>query len=239
MPSEGKPHDRGGARSAASPYRRRAGAPGGPEAAPAPDLASADAFVWHAEGGLPTPVSEVNHVALPLLRGIDHVTGILLENTRRFAEGLPANNALLWGARGMGKSSLVKAIHAHIAAERPGALALVEIHREDIGSLPSLLALLRDAGRRFVLFCDDLSFDGSDTTYKSLKAVLEGGLEGRPENVVFYATSNRRHMMPRDMIEKRTLDGHQSGGGGRGEGLAVGPVRPLARLSQLQPGDLF
>ena len=172
-----------------------------PEPGAAPDLASADAFVWHAEGGRLAPVAEVNHVALPLLRGIDHVTNILLENTRRFAEGLPANNALLWGARGMGKSSLVKAIHAHIAAERPGALALVEIHREDIGSLPGLLALLRDAGRRFVLFCDDLSFDGSDTTYKSLKAVLEGGLEGRPENVVFYATSNRRHLMPRDMIE--------------------------------------
>lgn len=172
-----------------------------PGAGAAPDLDSADAFVWHAEGGWLAPVAEVSHVALPLLRGIDRVTGILLENTRRFAEGLPANNALLWGARGMGKSSLVKAVHAHIAAERPGALALVEIHREDIGSLPGLLALLRDAGRRFVLFCDDLSFDGSDTTYKSLKAVLEGGLEGRPENVVFYATSNRRHLMPRDMIE--------------------------------------
>ena len=172
-----------------------------PRPAPAPDLAAADAFVWHAESGLLTPVAEVSHVALPLLRGIDHVTNILLENTRRFAEGLPANNALLWGARGMGKSSLVKAVHAHIAAERPGALALVEIHREDIGSLPGLLALLGGVGRRFVLFCDDLSFDGSDTTYKSLKAVLEGGLEGRPENVVFYATSNRRHLMPRDMIE--------------------------------------
>ena len=172
-----------------------------PGAGAAPDLDSADAFVWHAEGGWLAPVAEVSHVALPLLRGIDRVTGILLENTRRFAEGLPANNALLWGARGMGKSSLVKAVHAHIAAERPGALALVEIHREDVGSLPGLLALLRDAGRRFVLFCDDLSFDGSDTTYKSLKAVLEGGLEGRPENVVFYATSNRRHLMPRDMIE--------------------------------------
>ena len=172
-----------------------------PEGGAAPDLAAADAFVWHAESGRLAPVADVSHVALPLLRGIDRVTGILLENTRRFAEGLPANNALLWGARGMGKSSLVKAVHAHIAAERPGALALVEIHREDIGSLPGLLAMLRSAGRRFVLFCDDLSFDGSDTTYKSLKAVLEGGLEGRPENVVFYATSNRRHLMPRDMIE--------------------------------------
>ena len=172
-----------------------------PEPGAAADLAAADAFVWDAESGRLAPVAEVNHVALPLLRGIDRVTNILLENTRRFAEGLPANNALLWGARGMGKSSLVKAVHAHIAAERPGALALVEIHREDIGSLPGLLALLRGAGRRFVLFCDDLSFDGGDAAYKSLKAVLEGGLEGRPENVVFYATSNRRHLMPRDMIE--------------------------------------
>ena len=172
-----------------------------PEAGSMPDLSSADAFVWHAESGRLAPVAEVNHVALPLLRGIDRVTGILLENTRRFAKGLPANNALLWGARGMGKSSLVKAIHAHIAVEQPGALALVEIHREDIGSLPGLLARLREADRRFVLFCDDLSFDGGDATYKSLKAVLEGGLEGRPENVVFYATSNRRHLMPRDMIE--------------------------------------
>jgi len=172
-----------------------------PPAAGAPDLAAADAFVWHAESGRLAPVAEVSHVALPLLRGIDRVSAILLENTRRFAGGLPANNALLWGARGMGKSSLVKAVHAEIAARRPGGPALVEIHREDIASLPRLLGLLRGAGRRFVLFCDDLSFDGGDATYKSLKAVLEGGLEGRPENVIFYATSNRRHLMPRDMIE--------------------------------------
>ncbi len=172
-----------------------------PGATAAPNLAEADAFVWHAESVRLAPVEAVSHVTLPLLRGIDHVASILLENTRRFAEGLPANNALLWGARGMGKSSLVKAVHAHIAAEQPGALALIEIHREDIGSLPSLLELLGGAGRRFVLFCDDLSFDGGDTAYKSLKAVLEGGLQGRPENVVFYATSNRRHLMPRDMIE--------------------------------------
>ncbi len=167
----------------------------------APDLAAADAFVWHAEGERLAPVARVSCVALPLLCGIDRVSAILLENTRRFARGLPANNALLWGARGMGKSSLVKAVHAEVVAERADGPALVEIHREDIASLPRLLALLRGAGRRFLLFCDDLSFDGADTTYKSLKAVLEGGLEGRPENVIFYATSNRRHLMPRDMIE--------------------------------------
>ena len=173
--------------------------------APAPpsggDFAAADAFIWHAEGEWLEPVREVNRVDLELLKGIVSQREVLLANTRRFADGLPANNALLWGARGMGKSSLVKAIHAHLNAERPRALALVEIHREDIPSLPRLLARLRQATRRFILFCDDLSFDGQDTTYKSLKAVLEGGIEGRPDNVVFYATSNRRHLMPRDMIE--------------------------------------
>lgn len=167
----------------------------------APDLAAADAFVWHAEGDSLVPVPVVNRVALELLKGIDRQRQILHDNTRRFAEGLPANNALLWGARGMGKSSLVKAIHGAINGERPGALALVEIHREDIPSLPRLLAVLRASGRRWLLFCDDLSFDGHDASYKSLKAVLEGGIEGRPANVVFYATSNRRHLMPRDMIE--------------------------------------
>ena len=173
--------------------------------APAPpsggDFAAADAFIWHAEGEWLEPVREVNRVDLELLKGIVSQREVLLANTRRFADGLPANNALLWGARGMGKSSLVKAIHAHLNAERPRALALVEIHREDIPSLPRLLARLRQATRRFILFCDDLSFDGQDTTYKSLKAVLEGGIEGRPDNVVLYATSNRRHLMPRDMIE--------------------------------------
>ncbi|HXQ66610.1 MAG TPA: ATP-binding protein, partial [Alphaproteobacteria bacterium] len=172
-----------------------------PPPSAAPDLDQADAFVWHAEGDWLDPIDAVNRVDLDLLKGIARQRDILLDNTRRFADALPANNALLWGARGMGKSSLVKAIHAHINRERPKALALVEIHREDIPSLPRLLDKLRDSKRRFVLFCDDLSFDGADTTYKSLKAVLEGGVEGRPANVVLYATSNRRHLMPRDMIE--------------------------------------
>jgi predicted AAA+ superfamily ATPase len=172
----------------------------------AAQMDAADAFVWQAEQGRLQPVSRVNRVDLALLRGVDQQRDILFENTLRFAKGLPANNALLWGARGMGKSSLVKAVHAAVndrlgyksAARR---LALVEIHREDITALPALLAGLRGVGRRVVLYCDDLSFDGQDATFKSLKALLEGGLEGRPENVVFYATSNRRHLMPRDMIE--------------------------------------
>jgi uncharacterized protein len=164
------------------------------------DLDAADAFIWHAEGEWLEAVQMVNRVEIELLRGVDRLRDILLDNTRRFADGLPANNALLWGARGMGKSSLVKAVHAAVNADRPGALALVEIHREDLVSLPRLLHRLRGQ-RRSVLFCDDLSFDGGDASYKSLKAVLEGGLEGRPENVIFYATSNRRHLMPRDMIE--------------------------------------
>ncbi len=164
-------------------------------------LADADAFVWHADGEWLEAIGKVNRVELTLLKGIEHQSALLLDNTRRFAKGLPANNALLWGARGTGKSSLVKAVHAQINAEMPGALALVEIHREDIPSLPILLARLRDTERRCVLFCDDLSFDSGDASYKSLKAVLEGGIEGRPANVVLYATSNRRHLMPRDMIE--------------------------------------
>ena len=168
-------------------------------------LEAADAFVWRAEHEDLEPVPKVNRVALGLLKGIDRQADILLENTLRFARGLPANNALLWGARGMGKSSLVKAVHARVndgaEDEERRRLALVEIHREDIPSLPRLLTLLRDCERRCVLFCDDLSFDGEDTSYKSLKAVLEGGIEGRPDNVLFYATSNRRHLMPRDMIE--------------------------------------
>jgi len=143
----------------------------------------------------------VSRVDLDLLQGIDRVRDILLDNTRRFASGLPANNVLLWGARGMGKSSLVKAVHATINATSPHALALVEIHREDITGLPRLLTTLRPSPRRVLLFCDDLSFDQQDTSYKSLKAVLEGGIEGRPANVVFYATSNRRHLLSRDMIE--------------------------------------
>ena len=172
-----------------------------PAPPPAPDFSAADAFVWRAESGELTLVARVNRVEMDLLRGIDLVRDALTDNTRRFARGLPANNALLWGARGMGKSSLVKAAHAQInrTAEQP--LKLVEIHREDIESLPALMALLRDAPWRFVVFCDDLSFDGVDASYKSLKAVLEGGIEGRPSNVLFYATSNRRHLMPRDMMD--------------------------------------
>jgi uncharacterized protein len=172
-----------------------------PPAAPENDLERADAFVWHAERSWLEPVPLVNRVDLDLLQGIDRVRDILLENTRRFAQGFPANNVLLWGARGMGKSSLIKAAHATVNAETPRSLVLVEIHREDIPTLPRLLALLRETTRRCILFCDDLSFDQQDTSYKSLKAVLEGGIEGRPANVVLYATSNRRHLLSRDMIE--------------------------------------
>ena len=165
------------------------------------DLTAADAFIWHADREWLEPVPVVNRVALGLLRGIDRVRDILLDNTQRFAVGLPANNVLLWGARGTGKSALVKAVHAAINDEKPRALALIEIHREDIPTLPRLLSLVRGSKRRCLLFCDDLSFDQHDASYKSLKAVLEGGIEGRPANVVLYATSNRRHLMPRDMIE--------------------------------------
>jgi uncharacterized protein len=163
---------------------------------------SADAFVWHPNGRL-APVARVSRVDLGLLKGIDRMRDILIENTERFANGLPANNALLWGARGMGKSSLVKAAHADINLNREPAerLKLIEIHREDIESLPALMDLLRDSDFRFIVFCDDLSFDGNDASYKSLKAVLEGGIEGRPDNVILYATSNRRHLLARDMIE--------------------------------------
>ena len=171
-----------------------------------PDFNAADAFVWHTDPDCLTPVAKVNRVNIGLLRGVDRQRDILLANTRQFAQGRPANNALLWGARGMGKSSLIKSVHAAVAAEeatagRAPGLALAEIHREDIPSLPRLLSALRGTNRRFILFCDDLSFDKDDAHYKSLKAVLEGGVEGRPDNVIFYATSNRRHLMPRDMIE--------------------------------------
>ena len=172
-----------------------------PPAPPKTDLAAADAFIWHADGEWLEPVREVNRVDIDLLRGIDRVRDILVANTERFAAGLPANNVLLWGARGTGKSALVKATHAAINRNKKRALALIEIHREDIPSLPRLLSLLRGTTRRCLLFCDDLSFEKQDTSYKSLKAVLEGGIEGRPANVVLYATSNRRHLMPRDMIE--------------------------------------
>ena len=165
-------------------------------------LGHAEAFVWHPDGRL-TEVKRVSRVDLFLLKGIDRMRDILIENTERFANGLPANNALLWGARGMGKSSLVKAAHASINADRRGAdrLKLIEIHREDIESLPALMELLRISPFRFIVFCDDLSFDGNDASYKSLKAVLEGGIEGRPDNVILYATSNRRHLLAREMIE--------------------------------------
>src|SRR5215472_15241108 len=176
-----------------------------PPAPPPPDLDAVDAFVWHAEDGRLEAVGDVHRVELGLLRGIDRVRDILIDNTRRFAEGLPANNALLWGARGTGKSSLVKAAHASVNANvdrrQRGALKLIEIHREDIETLPDLMTALRASPHRFIVFCDDLSFDAQDTSYKSLKAVLEGGIEGRPENVIFYATSNRRHLMARDMME--------------------------------------
>jgi len=167
-----------------------------------PDFNSAEAFVWQPEGRKLAAVRRVNRVEMALLKGIDRVRDLLVENTERFARGLPANNALLWGARGMGKSSLVKAAHAAIGAAHPKAgLKLIEIHREDIESLPELMAILRNTWQRFIVFCDDLSFDAEDTSYKSLKTMLEGGIEGRPENVIFYATSNRRHLMAREMVE--------------------------------------
>jgi predicted AAA+ superfamily ATPase len=167
-----------------------------------PEIGSADAFIWQPQGTRLVPVPRVNRVEMTLLKGIDRVRDTLVENTERFAKGLPANNALLWGARGMGKSSLVKASHAAVnRSVARGNLKLVEIHREDIESLPELMALVRPSPYRFIVFCDDLSFDAEDTSYKSLKAVLEGGIEGRPENVILYATSNRRHLMSRDMME--------------------------------------
>jgi predicted AAA+ superfamily ATPase len=173
-----------------------------PAGSAADSLHDADAFVWHPDGRL-SPVPKVSRVEIALLKGIDRMRDILIENTERFANGLPANNALLWGARGMGKSSLVKAAHASINVGRKPAdrLKLIEIHREDIESLPELMDLLRASPFHFIVFCDDLSFDGNDASYKSLKAVLEGGIEGRPDNVILYATSNRRHLLSRDMIE--------------------------------------
>lgn len=181
----------------ANALERESGLPGGEETLPE----HGDAFVWHAERGGLQGVEKINRVPLGLLKGIDSQCDQLLANTRRFAEGLPANNALLWGARGTGKSSLVKAVHAEVTNDHPNAVALIEIHREDIPSLPHLLGMVRRSSRRALVFCDDLSFDGGDNSYKSLKAVLEGGIEGRPENVIFYATSNRRHLMPRDIME--------------------------------------
>jgi predicted AAA+ superfamily ATPase len=165
------------------------------------DLAAADAFVWQPERKHLHPVATVSRVAIGLLQGIDRQKTLLLDNTLRFAAGFPANNAMLWGARGMGKSSLVKAAHAEANARAAGSLVLIEIHREDIATLPDLLRGLRGQSRRILIFCDDLSFEREDADYKALKSVLDGGIEGRPENVLFYATSNRRHLMPRDMIE--------------------------------------
>jgi predicted AAA+ superfamily ATPase len=171
-----------------------------PAPVPAPEFDAASAFVWQTEPDRLVPVPDVSRVHLSLLIGVDRARDTLLANTRQFAAGLPANNALLWGARGMGKSSLVKAIHADVHAAHDG-LRIVELQREDLPSVGRLLNLLRGAPQRFLLFCDDLSFGHDDAHYKSLKAVLDGGIEGRPENVVLYATSNRRHLMPRDMIE--------------------------------------
>ncbi|MCC8934293.1 ATP-binding protein [Rhizobium sp. 'Codium 1'] len=173
-------------------------------AGPAPaanDWQAADCFVWAPHRLHLQPVKRPNRVEIGLIRGVDHVRDILHENTLRFAEEFPANNVLLWGARGMGKSSLVKAVHADIVKTTGASLKLVEVHREDISSLPALLDIIKDAPHRIVVFCDDLSFDHDDTAYKSLKAALDGGVEGRPDNVLFYATSNRRHLLPRHMME--------------------------------------
>lgn len=180
-----------------------------PPAPPVPDFARAEAFVWRATGGAFQPVGRVNRTPLALLTGVDRQRDILFGNTSRFARGFPANNALLWGARGMGKSSLVKSVHGALAAE--GQLKLVEIHREDIEALPDLLGILAQAPFRFIVFCDDLSFDGPETSYKALKTALEGGVEGRPDNVIFYATSNRRHLVPRDMMENERASAIDTG----------------------------
>ncbi|WP_039017108.1 ATP-binding protein [Halocynthiibacter namhaensis] len=171
-----------------------------PPAATAPDFDAADAFMWQADPDALVPVTKVSRVALDMLVGINRSRDTLLENTLQFARGFAANNALLWGARGMGKSSLVKAIHAEILTQGHN-LKIIELQREDLPSVGRLLGLLRGVPHRFVLFCDDLSFSHDDEHYKSLKAILDGGIEGRPDNVVLYATSNRRHLMPRDMIE--------------------------------------
>ncbi len=173
-----------------------------PAEPPKADFSGAEAFVGNAMHGRFQDVAKVNRIDMELLQGIDRMRDTLVDNTSRFAQGLPANNALLWGARGMGKSSLVKAVHGMVNSANKGRLKLIEIHREDIESLPDVMTLLRAASEfRFIVFCDDLSFDAQDTSYKSLKAALEGGIEGRPENMIFYATSNRRHLLPRDMME--------------------------------------
>ena len=178
-----------------------------PPPQPEPEFGVAEAYVWRTEPDRLDPARHVARVPIELLVGVDRARDTILDNTRRFASGLPANNALLWGARGMGKSSLVKAAHGQVCSETPGRLSLIEIQRDDIPTIDRLLNRLRDAEHRFLLFCDDLSFDHDDSHYKSLKAVLDGGVEGRPENVIFYATSNRRHLMPRDMIENERSSG--------------------------------
>ena len=177
-----------------------------PPPPPPPSLDGADGFVWQPRPAGLIPVARVSRVDIGLLMGVDRQKAILLDNTLRFARGLPANNAMLWGARGMGKSSLVKAVHAAANAAHPASLALIEIHREDISTLPELLRLLRGQTRRVLILCDDLSFEREDADYKALKSVLDGGIEGRPANVLFYATSNRRHLMPRDMIENESAN---------------------------------
>lgn len=187
------------------------------------DFHAADCFVWSPTHSFLQPVARPNRIDIDLIKGVDHVRDILIDNTERFAKGLPANNTLLWGARGMGKSSLVKSVHAHTndnnsadtnqGSAKPGDLKLIEIHREDIDTLPELLNILREQASRFILFCDDLSFDHDDTSYKSLKAALDGGIEGRPDNVIFYATSNRRHLLPRNMMENESstaINPHES-----------------------------
>lgn len=174
---------------------------------------AADCFVWSPAHSFLQPVARPNRIDIRLIKGVDHVRDILIDNTERFAEGLPANNTLLWGARGMGKSSLVKSVHAHTIDKKGTDLKLIEIHREDIDTLPELLNVLREQESRFILFCDDLSFDHDDTSYKSLKAALDGGIEGRPDNVIFYATSNRRHLLPRNMMENESstaINPHES-----------------------------
>ena len=202
-------------------------------------LDAAEGFVWHADGARLEAVPRINRLELSLLKGIDRVRDILLDNTQRFARGLPANNALLWGARGMGKSSLIKAVHGVVAADAASDLKLIEIHREEIASLPILLGRLRGCAHQCLLFCDDLSFESEDTTYKSLKAALEGGISGRPDNVLFYATSNRRHLMPRDMIDNERSTAIHPGEAVEEVGLALGSLRALARLSPLRSGDVL
>ena len=209
-----------------------------PPPQPAPELGAAEAFVWMTGPDRLEPVARVARVDLRLLVGIDRARDTLLANTRQFAGGFPANNVLLWGARGMGKSSLVKAAHAEAARAAPGRLKLIELHREDLPSIGRLLALLRASELRFLLFCDDLSFDKDDSHYKSLKAVLDGGIEGRPDNVVLYATSNRRHLMPREMIENERQTGVNPSEATEEKVSLSRPVRALARLPRLLPGRL-